>query len=285
MSDSWSREEVEVVVSDYFEMLVCEFRGEGYNKRERARNLLPLLRNRSHASIEYKRRNISAVLIDIGFPFIGGYKPLFNYQNILYDIVVARISSDASLRREAVTDADRATEVPSVENILSVLVDPPVLDRFTGVRERPPWKYGTARPESLGVNYLEREARNAALGAAGEEFVVRYETARLLSDRKDSLAANIVHASRIWGDGVGFDILSFENSGAEKLIEVKTTKYGAEAAFYISDSERNFSEQNANAYHLYRLFTFRADPHLFTLQGSLSSTCALNPNSYRATPL
>ena len=30
------------------------------------------------------------------------------------------------------------------------------------------------------VNYLEREARNSALGRAGELFVVKYERARLI---------------------------------------------------------------------------------------------------------
>ena len=39
MSDDWSHAEVEATVSDYFEMLAMELRGESFNKAEHNRNL------------------------------------------------------------------------------------------------------------------------------------------------------------------------------------------------------------------------------------------------------
>ena len=134
----------------------------------------------------------------------------------------------------------------------------------------------------LAVNYLEREARNNALGRAGEEFVINFEQARLMKVRRDELASKIVHIARERGDGEGYDVLSYEESGAERLIEVKTTKYGRETPFFVSSNEVGVSQERAKHYHLYRLFEFRAAPRLFMLHGALSDTCSLDPTSYIA---
>ena len=82
MGDFWSHEEVEAIVADYFKMLDNELRGIHYNKTEHRRALSILLNTRSDGSIERKHQNISAVLIDQGFPYIAGYKPLRNYQQL-----------------------------------------------------------------------------------------------------------------------------------------------------------------------------------------------------------
>lgn len=66
MSDHWSREEVEATVSDDFEMLAMELRGEPFNKAEHNRNLQKFLNNRSKRAVEKKHQNISAVLIELG---------------------------------------------------------------------------------------------------------------------------------------------------------------------------------------------------------------------------
>ncbi|BAS06695.1 hypothetical protein AHiyo4_01170 [Arthrobacter sp. Hiyo4] len=43
--------------------------------------------------------------------------------------------------------------------------------------------------------------------------------------------------SKTRGDGLGYDILSFEESGKERLLEVKTTKSRAETPFFVSRNE------------------------------------------------
>ena len=68
MRDSWSREEVEAAVTDYFDMLAKELRGEPFNKAEHNRALQRTLDNRSSGSVERKHQNISAVLIEAGYP-------------------------------------------------------------------------------------------------------------------------------------------------------------------------------------------------------------------------
>ena len=280
MAFNWTRDEVEATVADYFAMLAAQLSGVPYNKAAHRRALLQHLSGRSEQSIEFKHGNISAVLLDLHFPYIPGYKPRSNYQGLLFDVVAERLASDRQLQTIAAADADRPTVVPEVEDILGVISKPPaphLRDPDSG-RDILPSK--SAR---ISVNYLEREARNRSLGAAGEIFVLNYERARLISLGKEVLAGKIEHTSQNQGDGAGFDILSFEASGAERLIEVKTTKYGRETPFYVSRNELAVSESEAPRYHLYRLFGFNFKPSLFTLAGSLSATCRLSPSSYLAT--
>ncbi len=73
MSDSWSNIEVELIIADYFQMLSLELKGDSYSKAEHRRSLIPLLTNRSDGSVEFKHQNISAVLINLGQPYIKGY--------------------------------------------------------------------------------------------------------------------------------------------------------------------------------------------------------------------
>ena len=111
---------------------------------------------------------------------------------------------------------------------------------------------------------------------------MNFERARLISLRAERLASRIEHVARTRGDGEGFDVLSFETSGAERFIEVKTTRYGRETPFFISRNELSVSQRAAHQYHLYRVFGFRQTPLLFTLSGVLSSTCSLDPYTYVA---
>ena len=82
-SGSWSRQEVEATVQDYFDMLATEIRGEPFNKAAHNRILRRKLNGRSRGAVERKHQNISAVLIEMGFPYINGYKPLGNIQECL----------------------------------------------------------------------------------------------------------------------------------------------------------------------------------------------------------
>ena len=91
MSEDWSREEVEATIADYLDMHRQELTGRGVNKAEHNRNLLQLLNNRSRGAIEFKHQNISAALIDLGHPYIDGYKPRHNYQDLLVEILLGLI--------------------------------------------------------------------------------------------------------------------------------------------------------------------------------------------------
>jgi hypothetical protein len=273
-SDDWTREEVEATVADYLAMLAQELASQPYVKAEHRRRLMPLLRDRSEQSVEFKHANISAVLIDLGFPYISGYKPRGNYQRLLCEVVADRLTGDRTIQQLAAADATASAPIPHVTDILKVVTDPPQPLHHTS-------DVGTFST-SLGVNYLEIEARNQALGLAGEHFVLLFEKTRLVSVGREALADKIQHVSREVGDREGFDIRSFEPDGSDRLIEVKTTKHGRDTPFFLSRNEVRVSQSRADRYHLYRLFDFRASPRMFTLKGALSSTCTLDPISFIA---
>ena len=211
-------------------MLMLELSGQSYNKSAHRKLLLQKLNGRTGAAVERKHQNISAILIGHGVPYISGYKPLGNYQALLRDVVMERLRADSLFERAV----DAACSVPAVSPLLSdysnLLVDPPKFNHVA--REPDATEAYVAVPQKR--DYLAREARNASLGLAGEEFALNFEHHRLYSLGKKDLADRVEHVSKIRGDGSGYDILSFDVSGRERFIEVKTTAFGKETPFFIS---------------------------------------------------
>ena len=279
MGDFWSHEEVEAIVADYFNMLDNELRGIHYNKTEHRRALSILLNTLSDGSIERKHQNISAVLIDQGFPYIAGYKPLRNYQQLLYDIVSNRLTNSTNLVNFVREQVNEPAIIPEIDDILASLVKPPSIPTLEKQKLR------TEVRESIvkySVDYLAQEAINLSLGAVGEQFVIRFEQARLIHARRDNLASRVEHIAVTRGNGAGYDVLSFETTGQERLIEVKTTSYGPLTPFFVTRNEVDVSQRTAAKYYLYRTFDFRRRPKIFTKQGAIDRSFKLYPTQYVA---
>ena len=274
----WSRLEVEAAVTDYLDMLALELRDEPFNKAEHNRNLGRILNGRTRGSIERKHQNISAVLIELGYPYIDGYKPLRNYQELLKDVVEERLLRATALEKEIASLVVSPPAAPALfEDILNMRVPVPEPDRETrtSIYESP-----GSSARRVKHNYLEMEARNSALGLAGEQLVMKYEQERLSRAGQDTLAHKIIHISAVESDSRGFDILSYETDGRERLIEVKTTRFGALTPFFASRNEVEVSDSRNEDYQLYRVFKFSEHPKLFSLPGSLKRTCQLDPLSF-----
>jgi hypothetical protein len=278
--EDWSREEVEATVASYLELLEMEQRGVAFNKSEARRRLREMLQRRSEGAIERKHQNVSAIMIELGFPYVRGYKPLSNYQHLLYEVVLDRLLHSPALAEASRARAEQPIVVPpqSVVNLLDRLVERPEpvepRRRATMIEDRP-------RPRPL-ANYLELEARNSLLGLAGEEFTIRFESERLWRSGKKRLADKIEHVSITRGDADGYDIRSFEESGRDRLIEVKTTTYGPHTPFFVTRNEIDVSNERADEYYVYRLFDFRDDPKLFFVPGDISSSFALEATQFMA---
>jgi len=145
---------------------------------------------------------------------------------------------------------------------------------------------GADRPYAVrvraGVDYLALESRNRSLGQAGEELVLRIEAERLHSLGQRRLADRIEHVARTKGDGLGYDVHSFEANGRDRLIEVKTTRYGKRTPFYVTRNELACSQARVEEYRLYRVFRFREGPRVFELAGRLDTACRLEPSQFLA---
>lgn len=218
-------------------------------------------------------------MIDMGYRYVDGYKPRPNYQELLRDVIEARMAARpelAALMSAAADAPEPATEASTLP--LLRLVEAPKVERDTKrVAERPKPAPRVGQPD-----YFGNEARNRSLGLAGELAVLEFEERRLRDAGKKRLAARIDHVARTKGDGLGYDVLSFDEVGAERLIEVKTTRGGVSSPFFATRNEVEVSDAERTRYHLYRVFAFGRAPQLFTLQGSLRATCLLEPTQYRA---
>lgn len=272
----WSNLEVELIVADYFSMLSKELSGLDFKKSLHRRLLLPHLNGRSEGSIEFKHQNISAVLIKLGQPYIKGYLPRYNYQNILEDKVVDYLRAHKSIEEQFKRFAEEEIiQGNTTRDFSSLIVDPPQINRNL---EEPISSYLRI---PIKTNYLEKEQRNLKLGLLGEEFILEYEKWRLNSSGKEKLAEQVRWVSNEEGDGVGFDILSRNDNGTDKYIEVKTTKLGKDTPFFFTRNELKFSKDNNKNYHLYRLFNFNQKPKMFVKNGGLDTICSYVPISFK----
>lgn len=276
--DPWSALEVDAIVADYFHMLRQELSGQQYSKSAHRRALLAKLNNRSEASVELKHQNISAILLELGAPWIVGYKRRQNYQARLFDAVVARLQADRELDEIARNAVEQPAVAPLVDSYSGLIVPPP---KLPDAGEAQIVDY-VSRQMGIKRDYLAIEARNRSLGAAGEQFVAEFEHFRLRELGATKLADRVERVSETRGDGLGYDVLSFEADGRERFIEVKTTAFGYEAPFYVTRTELGLSRAEPDRFRLCRLFEFKRSPRMFELVGPLESHCILDPASYLA---
>ena len=263
----WSVEEVELTVADYFEMLRRELNGEDYNKAAHNRELREKLKNRSKGSVELKHTNISAVLDELGLPYIFGYKPRRNYQALLKAVVVDAVSDRAGLFEMP------AKPEPAAQSLPPFVPPPSPSERKKTLKER----------KAVKVDFAVKEEANRKLGSDGEKWVVDQERTRLIEIGLPDLAKDVKWISKEIGDGLGYDVASFKPDGSPLYIEVKTTRGAAKAPFLVSANEVAVSAELKDAYAIYRVFNFGKATQAFILPGSIEHSCDLTVTEWRAT--
>lgn len=271
----WAASEIEAAVSDYLAMLKDELRGIAFNKTEHRRSVLPRLHGRSEQSLEFKHQNISAILANHGLPYLQGYKPRAHYQAALWEAVTAHLEKGSELADLLARTAQEPPRgIPTVNP--SAFVPPPAR------RPTPTPQSSSRKRKGRFVDFAALEARNAALGQAGEEWVLNLEKNKLVSAGHDDLAARVEWVSRTQGDGLGYDIASFETDRSPIVIEVKTTVGGPELPFLVTAGELAFSKASASSFRLYRVFNFKTDPKVYVLPGDLATHFELVPRVLEA---
>ncbi|MEZ5045034.1 MAG: DUF3883 domain-containing protein [Saprospiraceae bacterium] len=273
MSKNWSDFEVNEIVIDYFDMLSKEIKQVNYKKSGHRMQLKKKLSNRSDGSIEFKHQNISAILIKYGRPYIIGYKPRSNYQKNLEVMVLNYLERNNFIEKDFELFAGESNKIIEPINFDNWVEPIPRLLKFEEAKVE-------FRTRIAHVNYIEKEQANKLLGEQGEELVVQYEKWRLIKAGKESLADKVEWISKDYGDGAGFDILSKNSNGADRYIEVKTTKLGKYTPIYLTRNELAYSKEKESSYYLYRLFEFNKAPKMFNSKGSLDEICTLEPLNY-----
>jgi len=269
----WTAAEVAATVDDYLDMLAAEAAGQRYSKTAHRRALRRLLSaNRTESAVEFKHQNISAVMIELGLPYIQGYKPMANRQDALADEIERRVQADPTLLSQLQRRPVDAVPAGALQR-----TDPP--ERAARNRDRGSAATRPGRHPDYGL--LQDE--NTRRGATGERLVVDYERTWLREHGHGDLADRVRWTARDDGDGLGYDVLSYSLHGHERYIEVKTTALGALTPFYLSSSELQFARGHPHSYALYRVYAVDArPPRFFVLQGDGITQLELTPVTYRA---
>lgn len=269
----WNDDELDVIVRDYFAMLTAELSGEPYVKSHHSAVLMEQI-GRTHRSVEFKHQNISAVLDELGLPWIRGYKPKRNYQNAIFEAIDRYLSTHGEGRYE-----QPSQRFLSVADEGVVFIDPPPVR--TDAPKTPPLLQSLIRK----FDPVTRDFRNRQLGKAGEEFVMKVERKRLIAMDRPDLAQKVRWVAVEDGDGAGYDVLSFAPDGAERLIEVKTTNGSARTPFFLTRNERAVADERSDDWCLYRVHLFAQSPRVFSVAPPLDKVLHLQTETWRASPL
>jgi hypothetical protein len=264
----WRDDELDVIVDDYFDMLAADLSGRPYVKSRHSAVLMAQI-GRTHRSVEFKHQNISAVLDELGMPWIAGYKPKMNYQNAIVGAIERFLAG-----HPGILESVRTPPIPAVPSV--VFVDPPIL---APVDERMPHALQRLIRK---FDPVERDHRNRSLGKAGESFVVDLERRQLVQAGRPDLVRRVRWVAAEDGDGAGYDVLSFDHDGRERLIEVKTTNGSARTPFFISRNERDLSKERPLDWRIYRVHMFAKGARIFTISPPLENAVNLRPEIWRA---
>lgn len=217
------------------------------------------------------------MLKGLGEDWIPGYKPAFNFQASLVDAVVRWLAAHSEWLEPATRagGVDRALRLR--EEAILWIGPPP-----THSNAPPPDELEQMTAIARKFDVAERDARNRALGRAGEQRVLAHERASLIQFGRPDLASQIRWVAEEEGDGAGFDIASFQADGRDRLIEVKTTNGWERTPFHISRNELAVADARCDDWHLVRLWNFAREPSAFELRPPLESHVALTPTSFQA---
>ena len=208
----------------------------------------------------------------------------FKWQILDWDPNKGKISLDENVESnvEIINKINEKEEKIDLDNIDSKEFTVNLIDT-TGTYKKTDRKGKATKEFNNKIRNFEGEAKkNTKLGNKGEDIVVDYEKKHLNSIGRYDLAEQVIATRNYAGNAERFDVLSFEDDGSKKYIEVKTTTGGINNVFYISENEVEFSEAFKDNYYLYRLYNFNQknkETDMRIIKGSLNRK-VLTPTNY-----
>lgn len=101
------------------------------------------------------------------------------------------------------------------------------------------------------INYEKLNQKKKTLGTFGELLILNDEATRL---KNIGIDKKPIHSSMEMGDGLGYDIVSYDKEENEIFIEVKTTNTNQEDNFYMTDRELKVARELGDRYFIYRVY-------------------------------
>ena len=147
-------------------------------------------------------------------------------------------------------------EMPNLDNVRPQAIEIQINEEGKG--ENHERSHGLAEK----IDFAERDAANRMTGDFAEQIVIKYEKENLIAAGKNDLTNKVIRVS-LESDSYGYDVASFDPSGAEKHIEVKAVKNKPASSFrfFISKNEIEIAHSDKN-YHLYIVFDYLSETPL-----------------------
>tara|TARA_X000000368_G_C22969458_1_gene684771 strand:- start:203 stop:1192 length:990 start_codon:yes stop_codon:yes gene_type:complete len=156
-------------------------------------------------------------------------------------------------------------------------IEPPKFNFKKGV---PTSEFRTVK----NIDYSTLDKSNKELGINGEKLVLDFEKKKLIGFNRNDLADKVSHDSVKIGDGLGYDIQSYDSDGNKIFIEVKTTRGNIKTPFFVTPNELKRSKIEKNFY-LYRVFDYnklKNNGQLYVERGPLDESFRFIPSEYKA---
>lgn len=133
------------------------------------------------------------------------------------------------------------------------------------------------------IDFNNLNNKKKTLGTFGEILIINDETSKL---RALGINKTVEHSSLEIGDGLGYDITSYDERGNEIFIEVKTTTSNRVDGFYLTKKEREVAEANKDKYKIYRVYSLNKNDGKYKVQifdyKTLMNVFNLNPIQFIA---
>ncbi|MCB2226471.1 MAG: DUF3883 domain-containing protein [Desulfarculaceae bacterium] len=167
------------------------------------------------------------------------------YMKFLYDVFGYPSSASS-------TEESRVADVPLLDDAIK---GAKFIDKIPKGNSRKAPKNGASGNKT---NYDKRQKRLKQIGDRGEEIVLAMEKQRLKNANVRGLASKVKHVA-LTDDSAGFDILSFDEDGTKRYIEVKaTTGETLNNGFYISANEAT-QANILDKYYIYFVLSAMSD--------------------------
>ncbi len=283
--DNWRFEESEFISEYYISELKDFLKYNTPKKLKEAKEFLMQSLHKSSKSVRLKLQHISSILVNSDLPYIEEFKPIPRADIDLIDwnetLNLKKILTEKFNKKENILFfdqiADRNEFKPNY-NFENLVEDKPEQDVFEkeNLTEKKSIKI---RPK---INYIEREIKNTKLGEEGEKWVIAFEQNKLQKLGLSNLVKEIIWASKDIGDGLGYDVISFNEHQEKIFIEVKTTCLGKYSAFFLTQNELKVST-NLKNFKIYRVYDFEKETKIYVVEEDIQLQLELTPTIYRAT--
>ena len=225
-----------------------------------------------------------AELIDYtDLPKAGDIDLVFMFESMC-DMILKRVIQDEELlkkyesRRNKYYDPEYHLLVQDIVYSAIYFDNPEVLDEKDEVDIKEfalQAKKGKVVLKGTHIDHIQEAKSNKEIGDAGEEFVYQYER-DVIKKYKLGDDKQVRRVAKLDGDGLGYDILSYDKYGNEKYIEVKTTSGQEDGHIFITANELAQSEKCPEQYYLYRVYEFdkvNLKGKISIRKGSLKDLC------------